>query len=114
MAAQIREKETALKINLMIFITSVKEQEKGISMMRTFESDIRPVKGDIIDDPGFDSGFHNGYEVVKVSINYASNECFVSLHPLALEIEEIKMETYIEKLEAHGWRAVSKEELKSM
>jgi hypothetical protein len=113
-AAQIREKETALKINLMIFITSVKEQEKGISMMRTFESDIRPVKGDIIDDPGFDSGFHNGYEVVKVSINYASNECFVSLHPLALEIEEIKMETYIEKLEAHGWRAVSKEELKSM
>ncbi|MGG0792160.1 hypothetical protein ABE132_26430 [Peribacillus simplex] len=104
-----------MKINLMmIFITSVKEQEKGISMMRTFESDIRPVKGDIIDDPGFDSGFHNGYEVVKVSINYASNECFVSLHPLALEIEEIKMETYIEKLEAHGWRAVSKEELKSM
>ncbi|MED3908264.1 hypothetical protein P4597_03540 [Peribacillus simplex] len=99
-----------MKINLMIFISSVIEQEKSISMMKTFESDIHPVKGDIMDDPGF----HNGYEVVKVLINYASNECFVSLHPLALEIEEIKMETYIEKLEAHGWRVVSKEELKSM
>ncbi|CAH0276185.1 hypothetical protein SRABI84_03779 [Peribacillus simplex] len=99
-----------MKINLMIFISSVIEQEKSISMMKTFESDIRPVIGDIMDDPGF----YNGYEVVKVLINYASNECFVSLHPLALEIEEIKMETYIEKLEAHGWRVVSKEELKSM
>ncbi|MDQ7862501.1 hypothetical protein RCO48_20295 [Peribacillus frigoritolerans] len=44
--------------------------------------------------PGFDPGFHNGYEVVKVTINYASNECLVSLHPLAIEIEEIGMETY--------------------
>lgn len=110
----VREKETAMKINLLIFISSVKEQEKSISMMKTFESDIRPVRGDIIDDPGFDPGFHNGYEVVKVSINYASNECFVSLHPLALDIQEIKIETYIGKLEAHGWCAVSKEELKSM
>ncbi|ASS95371.1 hypothetical protein [Peribacillus simplex] len=99
-----------MKINLMIFISSAIEQEKSISMMKTFEYDIRPVKGDIMDDPGF----HNGYEVVKVSINYASNECFVSLHPLASEIEEIKMETYIEKLEAHSWHVVSKEELNSM
>jgi hypothetical protein len=78
----------------------VKSQEKSISMMKTIESDISPVKGDIMDDSGFDSGFHNGYEVVKVTINYAWNECFVSLHPLAMEIEEIRMETYIEKLEA--------------
>jgi hypothetical protein len=82
--------------------------------MKTFESDIRPVKGDIIDDPGFHSGFHNGYEIVKVSINYSSNECYVSLTPLAIEIEEITTEIYIEKLEAHGWRVVSKEELKSI
>jgi hypothetical protein len=110
----VRAKGTAMKINLIIFISSVKEQEKGISMLKTFESDIRPVKGDIMDDPGFDSGFHNGYEVVKVSINYALNECFVSLIPLAIEIEEIRIETYKEKLEAHGWRVISKEELKSM
>ncbi|MES1042504.1 hypothetical protein [Peribacillus simplex] len=103
-----------MNINLMIFITARKEQEKNRLMMKTFESDIRPVKGDIIDDPGFDPGYHNGYEVVKVTINYASNECFVSLHPLAIEIEETRVETYLEKLEAHGWRAVSKEELKSM
>jgi hypothetical protein len=105
-----------MKINLIIFISSVKEQnENGIqeAMMKTIESTIRPVKGDIIDDPGFDPGFHNGYEVVKVTINYASNECFVSLHPLVLEKEEIKIETYIEKLEAHGWRIVSKEALEN-
>jgi hypothetical protein len=110
------KKETTMKINLLIFIISVKEQnENGIqeAMMKTIESTIRPVKGDIIDDPGFDPGFHNGYEVVKVTINYASNECFVSLRPLVLEEEEIKIETYIEKLEAHGWRIVSKEALEN-
>jgi len=76
-------------------------------MVKTFESDIRSVKGDIIDNPGFHSGFHKGYEITKVSINYASNECFVSLTPLAQEVEEITIEVYIEKLEANGWRIVS-------
>ena len=62
-----------MKIKMLIFLTSSKEQKENNStemVMKTFESTIRPVKGDIIDDPGFDSGFHNGYEVVKVSINY--------------------------------------------
>ena len=95
----------------MIFVSSVKEHSINELMMKTFESNIRPVKGDIIDDPGFHPGFHNGYEVVKVTINYASNECFVSLRPLVLEIEEMKIEAYIEILKAHGWRTVSKEEL---
>ena len=104
-----------MRIHLLIFITSVQQKNENNRqelMMKTFESDIRPVKGDIIDDPGFHSGFHNGYEIVKVSINYASNECYVSLTPLAIEIEEITTEIYIEKLEANGWRVVSKEELK--
>ncbi|MFD2043832.1 hypothetical protein ACFSTA_07040 [Ornithinibacillus salinisoli] len=101
-----------MKINLIIFISSIKEpsETKPTCVMKTFESTFRPVKGDIIDDPGFDPGFHNGYEVAKVTINYASNECYVSLHPLVLEEEKIKMET-VEKLEAHGWRVISKEEL---
>lgn len=98
-----------MKINLMLFISSVKEKHIQEAMMKTFESNIRPVEGDIIDDPGFDPEFHNGYEVVKVTINYASNECWVSLTPLAIEVEEIKIETYIKKLEEHGWRVVSKE-----
>lgn len=106
-----------MKINLMIFISSIKEQkEMNIhkSMMKTIESTFRPVKGDIIDDPGFHPGFHNGYEVVKVTINYASNECYVSLLPLVLDLEEISIKTYIEKLEAHGWCAFSNEELRNM
>ena len=83
-------------------------------MIKTFESAFRPVKGDILDDPGFHPGYHNGYEVVKVTINYAANECFVSLAPLMLEKEEIKTATYIDGLKAHGWRVVSKEALKNM
>lgn len=103
-----------MKIHLIIFISSVKEKGLSKMMIKTFESTIRPAVGDIIDDPGFDSRFHNGYEVVKVTINYASNECWVSLTPLAIEIEEIKVEEYIKKLEAHGWRSMSKEDLQSM
>ncbi|MCY8955783.1 hypothetical protein MOE39_18435 [Bacillus cereus] len=103
-----------MKINLVLFVSSIKEKTIPKLMIKTFESDIRPIKGDIIDDPGFDSSFHNGYEVVKVSINYASNECFVSLHPLAIELEDIKLDTYIEKLEAYGWLAAPKEELQNI
>ena len=99
---------------MIIFLTSTKEQKKKNRteiVMKTFESAFRPVKGDIIDDPGFDSRFHNGYEVVKVTINYETNECYVSLHPLALEIEEISINDYIDKLAANKWRIVSKKEL---
>ncbi|MBB6452710.1 hypothetical protein HNQ94_001156 [Salirhabdus euzebyi] len=67
-----------MKINLLIFISSIKvqkEEQLTFVMMKTFESNIRPIKGDILDDPGFDPRFHNGYEVVKVTINYASNQC---------------------------------------
>ncbi len=103
-----------MKIHLILFVTSVTEQQsKNIQklLMKTIESDFRPMKGDIIDDPGFDSQFHNGYEVVKVTINYAKSECYVSLHPLVLELEDLGTEAYVEKLQAHGWRAVSKEEV---
>ena len=102
-----------MKINLVIFISSVtKQNENNVAeiMIKTFESTIRPVKGDILDDPGFHPDYHNGYEVVKVTINYATNECFVSLSPLLLEREEIKTQTYIDWLKAHGWRVVSKEQ----
>ena len=101
-----------MKINLVIFVSSVKEQSENTIaevMIKTFESTIRPVKGDILDDPGFHPGYHNGYEVVKVTINYAENECFVSLSPLVLEREDIETQTYIDRLKAHGWRVVSKE-----
>lgn len=106
-----------MKINLVIFISSIKEtEEKNIReiVIKTFESNIRPVKGDILDDPGFHPGFHNGYEVVKVTMNYASNECWVSLCPLELEREEIEIETYIKRLQVNGWHVVSKEEYINM
>ncbi len=100
-----------MKINLVIFVSSVKEQSENTIaevMIKTFESTIRPVKGDILDDPGFHPGYHNGYEVVKVTINYAENECFVSLSPLCWK-GEIETQTYIDRLKAHGWRVVSKD-----
>lgn len=95
-----------MKINLILFLSSAKE-----TFMKSFESNFRPFQGDIIDDPGFDPRFHNGYEVAKVSINYAADECYVSLSPLALELEEINVEDYMEKLKNNGWSILSIEEL---
>jgi hypothetical protein len=103
-----------MKIKLVIFLTSTKEQGGNLQsemVMKTIESSFRPVKGDIIDDPGFDARFHNGYEVVKVTINFETNDCYVSLHPLALELEEISIHDYVNKLVANGWRVVTKEEM---
>ena len=102
-----------MKINLVIFISSIKDQNennRSVVMIKTFESTFRPETGDILDDPGFTPDYHNGYEVVKVTINYAKEECFVSLSPLVLEREDIKTETYIDRLKGHGWRFVSKNE----
>ena len=102
-----------MRINMLIFLSSSREQKENDvteMLMKTFESTFRPVTGDIIDDPGFDPGFHNGYEVVKVTVNYETDECYVSLHPLAIEIEEISINDYLDKLLANKWRIVSKEE----
>ena len=102
-----------MKIKLFIFLTSTKNQENVVneSMMKTFESNFRPVVGDIIEDPGFDPRFHNGYEVVKVTVDYVKQECYVSLSPLAIELEEISLSDYINKLIANGWERVSKEDV---
>ena len=102
-----------MKIKLFIFLTSTKNQENVVneSLMKTFESTFRPVVGDIIEDPGFDPRFHNGYEVVKVTVHYAKQECYASLSPLAIELEEISLSDYINKLLANGWEIVSKEDL---
>lgn len=101
-------------IKMIIFLTSSKqdkENNRSELLMKTFESTIRPVVGDMIDDPGFDPRFHNGYEVVKVTLHYETNECYVSLHPLAIEVEEMDIHDYVDKLVAHGWRTITKEEL---
>lgn len=100
-----------LNISLMLFVSSLNQEpseENTQPLMKTFESNFRPQVGDIIDDPGFDSSFHNGYEVVKVTINYTSNECLVSLVPLAIEVEKISVEDYIKKLKTHGWSIPSR------
>ncbi|MGO4548873.1 hypothetical protein AB4Z29_29190 [Paenibacillus sp. 2TAB23] len=101
-----------MKIHFILFVSSVTqecERDAHASLMKTFDSAIRPMQGDIIDDPGFDSDYHNGYEVVKITMNYASEECWVSLSPLAIELENIHIETYIAKLKANGWRPFSKD-----
>ncbi|MFP4978304.1 hypothetical protein ACE6ED_23055 [Paenibacillus sp. CN-4] len=92
-----------MNIHLVLVLPS------GEGMQKTYRSTIRPVAGDVIDDPGFDPAFHNGYEVVKVTLNYASEECWVSLAPLAIEVQYLGLEAYVEKLRAHGWKAVSRE-----
>ncbi|TYP79109.1 hypothetical protein [Paenibacillus methanolicus] len=100
-----------MKIQLVLFLASSSEIATSHLMLKTFTSDIRPVRGDLIDDPGFDPRFHNGYEVAKVTISYASEECWVSLAPLAIEAEEMPLADYKAKLAANGWREVTKVEL---
>lgn len=108
----IREMGILMKIFLLAFISSYKDlNNNGSLMMKKFDSDFRPAKGDIIEDPGFLIGFHNGYEVVKVTINYELNECMVSLQPLVINKEEVSVEIYIENLKMHGWSVVSKDDL---
>ncbi|OEH86968.1 hypothetical protein BHU72_01545 [Desulfuribacillus stibiiarsenatis] len=100
-----------MKINLIIFVSSKEEKHIYEVFMKTFESAIRPNIGDIIDDPGFDPKFHNGYEVVKVTISYANDECWVSLAPMVIELQDIEVASYMEKLVSNGWVIVSRDEL---
>ncbi|MFG6116089.1 hypothetical protein ACGTN9_12990 [Halobacillus sp. MO56] len=100
-----------MHIHLIIFISSLNKPDVSKAMTKTYESDIRPVKGDIIDDPGFHPEFHNGYEVAKVTLNYAVDACWVSLSPLAIEVENIEVRSYIDHLEAHGWQELPKEKI---
>ena len=99
-----------MKIKLLIFLTSSKEDKgkhRSELVMKTFESSFRPFLGDIIEDPGFDASYHNGYEVVKVTVNYEKEECYVSMKPVAIDLEELPVEDYIDKLLANGWSIVS-------
>lgn len=98
-----------MNIKLIVFVTSVtNNQKQGEAFTKEFESDFRPVQGDIIHDSGFHSKYHNGYEVVKVTVDYERNECYVSLSPLMLELEDIPFEEYVNHLLANGWRRLSK------
>lgn len=99
-----------MKIKLIIFVTSLNEKGSGEAFIKEFTSEFRPVVGDIIDDPGFHPAFHNGYEVVKVTVNYATSECYVSLKPLAIELEDITFDSYVNHLKANEWKLLSKED----
>ncbi|MDQ0208405.1 hypothetical protein [Alkalicoccobacillus murimartini] len=97
-----------MNIQLLVFFHS-SDHSKQELMGKTYESDIRPIIGDIIHDPGFHSKFHNGYEVVKVTLDYSNNECLVSLSPLVVELQEITFEEYAEHLREHGWSSIKKD-----
>ena len=94
-----------MKMHLLIYAHSPDGTET-VGLQKTFESIIRPFEGDVIEDPGFSPQYYNGYEVVKVGLNYETDECWVSLAPLDLELTEIPVSDYIERLLAHGWQVV--------
>lgn len=94
-----------MNIHFLLFVASLKETE-AVGMQKTFVSTIRPMEEDIIDDPGFSPHFHNGYEVVKVTLNYATEDCWVSLAPLVPELADISIAAYVERLQEHGWERV--------
>ncbi|GIN61842.1 hypothetical protein J27TS8_18350 [Robertmurraya siralis] len=64
-----------MNINLLIFVSSLNNNHKNEVLQKSYQSDFRPMIGDIVDVPGFHPQYHNGYEVVKVTINYHINMC---------------------------------------
>ncbi|GAK14733.1 hypothetical protein JCM19039_4693 [Geomicrobium sp. JCM 19039] len=99
----------SMRIRCIVFVTSVYDEpneQNTQTLMKTYESNVRPVAGDIIDDPGFDSRFHNGYEVAKVTLNYSDDECLVSLAPLVTDRETMPAKDYIDQLKMTGWKVL--------
>ncbi|MCQ6343507.1 hypothetical protein NPM06_28745 [Bacillus cereus] len=79
-------------------------------LMKTFESMIRPMEGDLLDDPGFYAEPYD-YSIIKISINYETDECYVSMMPVRIENMDLKvLHTYIEKLKMNGWSVIPTEE----
>ncbi|MCQ6288740.1 MULTISPECIES: hypothetical protein [Bacillus cereus group] len=79
-------------------------------LMKTFKSIIRPMEGDLLDDPGFYAEPYE-YTIIKTSINYETDECYVSMKPILMEtMDEKVLYTYIEKLKMNGWSVIPTEE----
>ncbi|PEO00194.1 hypothetical protein CN553_07430 [Bacillus cereus] len=62
-----------MKIYLIQLVT-LQDGSHVSGLMKTFESTIRPMEGDLLDDPGF---YVEPYEyiIIKISINYGTDEC---------------------------------------
>lgn len=97
-----------------IYVVQLVRLEDGShvsGLMKTFESMIRPMEGDLLDDPGFYAEPYD-YSIIKISINYETDECYVSMMPVRIENMDLKvLHTYIEKLKTNGWSVIPTEEL---
>lgn len=95
-----------MNIHFIIFIPEASNEigePAGAVMMKTFVSSVRPVAGDVIADPGFHPDYHNGYEVVRVTLDYAEGECWVSMSPMVPELRGMEADDYVKHLSGHGW-----------
>lgn len=99
-----------MKIHLVQLVT-LEDGSHVSGLMKIFESIIRPMEGDLLDDPGFYAEPYD-YSIIKISINYETDECYVSMMPVRIENMDLKvLHTYIEKLKTNGWSVIPTEEL---
>lgn len=96
-----------MKIILVHPVSLNTAEEDGstfVTLLKNFESDIKPCEGDLIEDPAF-AEYPFGYEVVKVTIDFAENACYVSIGVLELDSGDgVILTGYVDHALAHGWR----------
>lgn len=70
---------------------------------KTYESDIFPVVGTVVEDPLWkDPG---EYKITGVSISYYENACYVGLETYEYEISNDKKNEIADMAKSHGWKA---------
>ena len=90
-----------MEIVLTQKITLLKKSEYT-NIMKTFNSNIIPHKGDYIEDIAWKDPFE--YEVKEVTINYEENQCYVELPEILISSNDRKnLEDYIKNVKNFGW-----------
>ena len=82
-------------------ITLLKKSEYT-NIIKTFDSNVIPHKGDFIQDLAWKDPFE--YEVEEVTINYEENQCYAELPEILINSNDRKdLENYIVNIKNFGW-----------
>lgn len=82
-------------------ITLLKKSEYT-NIMKKFESNVIPHKGDYIEDSVWKDPFE--YQVEEITINYEESECYVELPEVLINSNDRKdLDDYVENSKSYGW-----------
>lgn len=87
---------------LLIQKITLLRKSEYTNIMKTFESNIIPHKGDYIEDSAWNDPFE--YQVQEVTLNYEENECYVELPEILINSNDRKdLDKYIENIKSFRW-----------